>query len=284
MKTFALSVVITSALCGQALAWGQEGHSIVAEIAQQRLKEPAAKKVQQLLKGRSLASVASWADDVRPERPETYNWHFADIPLQSEKYSEARDCKPNAQKGDCIVKELVRLKNDLRCTTGDAQAEALKFAVHFLGDIHQPLHTVDDMAGGNELQLEIFMRGMTTCTDKNTCKPVRMPTNFHSAWDSGLINKTTWNWGAYVTRLEGGWLKSAEANRAGIDAGTPEEWANETHSKARIIWDLRPTDDVLDDRYYREVLPILDRQLGVAGLRLARFINDAYASDRCPVP
>jgi hypothetical protein len=73
MKTFALSVVITSALCGQALAWGQEGHSIVAEIAQQRLKEPAAKKVQQLLKGRSLASVASWADDVRPERPETYN-------------------------------------------------------------------------------------------------------------------------------------------------------------------------------------------------------------------
>jgi hypothetical protein len=179
MKTFALSVVITSALVGQALAWGQEGHSIVAEIAQQRLKEPAAKKVQQLLKGRSLASVASWADDVRPERPETSNWHFADIPLHSEKYSEARDCKPNA-KGDCVVKELMRLKNDLRCTTGDAQAEALKFAVHFVGDIHQPLHTVDDMTGGNELQVEIFMRGMTTCTTRAhaspcACQRISMP-------------------------------------------------------------------------------------------------------------
>ena len=58
----------------------------------------------------------------------------------------------------------------------------------------------------------------------------------------------------------------------------PEEWANQTHSKARIIWDLRPTDDVLDDRYYRGCCH-LHRQLGVAGLRLARFINDAYASD-----
>jgi hypothetical protein len=159
MKTFALSVVITSACAGKRWPGARRDTRSSQRSLSSGSRSPAAKKVQQLLKGRSLASVASWADDVRPERPETYNWHFADIPLQSEKYSEARDCKPNAQKGDCIVKELVRLKNDLRCTTGDAQAEALKFAVHFLGDIHQPLHTVDDMAGGNELQLEIFMRG-----------------------------------------------------------------------------------------------------------------------------
>ena len=284
MKAFALAAAMSCAFVGQALAWGQEGHSIVAEIAQTRLNETSAKVVQQLLKGRSLASVASWADDVRDERPQTYNWHFSDIPLFSEKYSEARDCKQDKEKGDCIVKELVRLKNELRCTSGEAQADALKFAVHFIGDIHQPLHTVHDQGGGNQLQVEPFMRGMTTCTERNTCKAEHASTNFHSAWDSGLINKTTWSWGAYVTRLESGWLKGTEANQPGIDGGTPEDWVNETHAKARDIWHQRPTNEVLDDRYYRDVLPVLDRQLGVAGLRLAKFINDAYASNQCPVP
>ena len=168
MKTFALSVVITSALCGKR--WPGARRDI--RLSQRSLSSgsgAAAKKVQQLLNGRSLASVASWADDVRPERPETYNWHFAISP-QSEKYSEARDCKPTRRRAICIVKELVRL-NDLRCTTGDAQAEALKFAVHFLVNIHQPLHTVDDMAGGNELQLEIFMRGMTTARTRTHASP-----------------------------------------------------------------------------------------------------------------
>jgi nuclease S1 len=284
MKTLVLSVAFACALIQQAGAWGEEGHSIVAEVAQQRLSVPAAAIVQRLLKGRSLASVASWADDVRTERPETSNWHFVDIPLARLKYSEPRDCRANAQKGDCIVKALSRLKNDLRCTTGDNQVEALKFSVHFIGDIHQPLHTVDDQTGGNELQVDVFMRGMTTCTDKNTCKAVHAPMNFHAVWDSGLINKTTWNWGAYVNRLEDGWLMSVDANRPGIDGGTPADWANQSHEAALTIWHARPTDEVLDDRYYREMLPTLDRQLGMAGLRLAKFINDAFGSDQCPVP
>jgi len=283
MRRLGLSAALLCAFASQALAWGPEGHSIVAEIAQLRLKEPAAKMVHQLLKGRSLASVASWADDARAERPETSNWHFVDIPLQFEKYHKARDCKANEQKGDCVIKELVRLRGDLRCSAGKKQIEALKFAVHFIGDIHQPLHTVHDLEGGNGLQVDLFMRGMTTCTDKSTCKPVHTPMNFHMVCDVGLINKTTWNWGAYVNRLEDGWLKSAEAARPDIDAGTPVDWANETHGVARTVWHARPTDDVLDDRYYREVLPMLDRQLGVAGLRLARFINEAFASDYCPV-
>ena len=70
----------------------------------------------------------------------------------------------------------------------------------------------------------------------------------------------------------------------GIDGGTPEDWANESHLKAQTAWHLRPTDEVLDDRYYQDVLPILDRQLGVAGLRLAKFLNEAYATPGCSAP
>src|SRR5262245_3271272 len=120
MRAFALSAALTCAFAGQALAWGEEGHSIVAEIAQQRLNEKSEKTIARLRTVRSLGSLASCADDVRSERPETSNWHFVDIPLLHEKYSEARDCKSSA-KGDCIVKELGRLKNDLRCTADDAQ-------------------------------------------------------------------------------------------------------------------------------------------------------------------
>ena len=86
-----------------------------------------------------------------------------------------------------------------------------------------------------------------------------------------------------MDRLEDGWLKSAEANRPGIDGGKLEAWVEETHKFAPIVWNSRPADNVLDDRYFRDVLPILDRQLGVAGLRLAKFLNDVSA-EKCPAP
>ena len=152
--------------------------------------------------------------------------------------------------------------------------------MHFIGDVHQPLHTVDELKGGNEIKVDIFMRGLT-CTAK--CEPKRKPSNFHTAWDTDLIQATAWSWGAYVDRLEEGWLKSAEAKQAGVDGGSPEAWAEDTHKFAPIVWNSRPADNVLDDRYLRDVLPILDRQLGVAGLRLAKFLNDASA-DKCPTP
>ena len=134
-------------LINPALAWGPEGHSIIAEIAQRRLSPTAAQLVEKLLgRGHSLASVASWADDARSERPETTNWHFVDVPIAVTQYDPARDCK-KSDKGDCIVEELERLRKELRCGPDANKADALKFVVHFIGDIHQPLHTVNGKGG-----------------------------------------------------------------------------------------------------------------------------------------
>jgi hypothetical protein len=284
MRSFVLSAAFACAFSGQALAWGQEGHSTVAEIAQQRLSPAAAQAVQTLLKGRSLASIASWADDERDVRPETASWHFVNIPLDVAKYDHGRDCAKN----DCIIAELGRLRNELRCATGDAQIEALKFAVHFLGDIHQPLHTVLEKAGGNQINVDVFMRGLATCP---TCTAAHTPVDFHKSWDETLIDRTVWNWGAYVERLENGWLANSpdaksedpKTNKTPITDDTFVAWAEETHRAAPTVWYLRPADDVLDDRYLRDVLPIMDRQLGVAGLRLARFLNQTFESTQCPV-
>jgi hypothetical protein len=284
MKSIPLAGVITFALVARVLAWSQEGHSTVAEIAQTRLSGPAAQMVRQLLKGRSLASVASWADEERDSHPATTGWHFVNIPLDVERYDPVRDCA----KDDCIIAELNRLRYDLRCARGDAQMEALKFAVHFVGDVHQPLHTVLEKIGGNDTPVDVFMRGLATCP---ICTATHTAANLHAAWDTILIEKTVWNWGAYVDRLENGWLAtSSEAKaedpstNAALDQDTFRKWAEESHKVARAVWYLRPADDVLDDRYLRDVLPMLDRQLGVAGLRLAGMLNEAYGSNQCSVP
>ncbi|HWP17003.1 MAG TPA: S1/P1 nuclease [Xanthobacteraceae bacterium] len=281
MRTIFIAAVLALAPLHQASAWGQEGHSIVAEIAQRRLSPAAADAVNRLLEKASMASIASWADDVRTSRRKTNNWHFADIPIAQDKFDRARDCKPDPDQGDCIVAELERLRNDLRCApTDEAKREALQFAVHFLGDIHQPLHTVDEQGGGNGIDVLIFVRGRTS--DKG--KLALESSNLHTVWDELLISRLEWAWGSYVARLEREWLKSSDATKPDIDGGTPTAWVEETHKKAQEIWAMTPSHHILDDDYLAKAKSILDRQLGVAGLRLARFLNEAYGSNQCPVP
>jgi len=281
MRTIFIAAVLALAPLHQASAWGQEGHSIVAEIAQRRLSPAAADAVNRLLEKASMASIASWADDVRTSRRKTNNWHFADIPIAQDKLDRARDCKPDPDQGDCIVAELERLRNDLRCApTDEAKREALQFAVHFLGDIHQPLHTVDEQGGGNGIDVLIFVRGRTS--DKG--RLALESSNLHTVWDELLISRLEWAWGSYVARLEREWLKSSDATKPDIDGGTPTAWVEETHKKAQEIWAMTPGHHILDDDYLAKAKSILDRQLGVAGLRLARFLNEAYGSNQCPVP
>ena len=277
-----LSLCLLGLFPGAAWAWGQEGHSIIAEIAQRRLSPQAFAEIGRLLgPNHSLAAVGSWADDERDRRPETYNWHFVDIPIQSDRYDEAAHCHEDPR-GDCIVAELTRLREQLRCApTDDLKRDALRFAVHFVGDVHQPLHTVLEGRGGNDIAVEIKTRGALSCRG-GPCPIVSSRSNFHRAWDTALINKTTWNWGAYVDRLEGGWLKSPEA--VDTDGGTFIQWAEATHSAAQTIWNLLPPSRVLDDDYYQAVLPVLDKQLGIAGLRLARLLSEAYETRICPRP
>jgi S1/P1 Nuclease len=224
-----------------ALAWGPEGHSIVAEIAQRRTahESPAViDKIQRILgPGVSLASIASWADDFRSENEATSNWHFVDIPIASSVYDPISQCKATP-KGDCIIAELDRLRNgELRCKKGDEQKQALMLAVHFLGDIHQPLHTVHDSTGGNSIDVLVFMHG-ARC--KKDCRNFHETKNLHEVWDVTLITMTVWDWGDYVTRLAKGWLAGAEAKKPGIDGGPPLQWALETHQAAQQCGSARP--------------------------------------------
>jgi len=254
-----------------AFAWGASGHSIVAELAQRRLTPRAADRVAELLgRGVSLASVASWADDVRDQRPYGYNWHFVSIPSAESTYEPGRDCRTQYG-GDCVLGELARLQNELRCSDNPTiRMEALRYIVHFIGDLHQPLHTFGEARGGNDIAVSVDIRG-TVC--RNGC-PVTQ-TNLHSVWDTVLIERTVYAWGAYVDRLEGGWLRTADAEA--IRGGDPVTWSEQSHAAAQRIVARVPENATLDEAYYRDTLLTLDSQLGAGGIHLAEYLNQTFA-------
>lgn len=278
MKRFILAGLIFL-VAGPACAWLQDGHSIVAEIAQRRLADDApaiASKIQNILgPGVSMASIAMWADDYKWQNRATQRWHFVAIPIAEDDYDHSRDCVASAE-GDCIIAALERLKSQVRCAKGDEQKKALMLAVHLVGDIHAPLHTVEEKRGGTYSKVQVSMVGARCARLCPTSD------NLSDVWAGTLINNTAWNWGNYVTRLENGWLKDHDVRGAGHDGGGPVQWAVETHKVAQEIWKLTPEDEILDDEYYKQVLPLLDQQLGLASLRLTRFLQDALGSDECP--
>ena len=162
-------MAVLAAVLAPAVAlygWGHEGHRIVADIAQERLTEVTKRNVQSLIGNNTLASVANWADQIRPERDETFGWHFVDIPKDASGFSDSRDCyRPQgAHKGarddhqNCVVDRIEyfkRVLGDKNASRGD-RIEALKFIVHFVGDIHQPFHAIGEAKCGNGVHITEF--------------------------------------------------------------------------------------------------------------------------------
>jgi nuclease S1 len=253
-------------------AWGQEGHSIIAEIAERNLNASAKAGVTALLgQNVSLASISSWADDIRDERPETYNWHFVDIPLYADIYEATRDCL-DTSKGDCAINAIDRNRKTLLDPAASPQdkKEALMYLVHFIGDIHQPLHAVGDYRGANDYPVKFFIDPLKKKTED---------TNLHVVWDSSLIRATVWDWGAYVRRLQDNWLPGKDVKQ--LTAGTTVEWTQEAHKAARDVAFKAAMNADLGHDYLTLALPTVDRQLAVAGLRLARELNEIF-TDRSP--
>src|SRR4051794_33270928 len=172
-----LGAILLTGMAGQADAWGPEGHAIVADIAEAHLTPAAAAQVTRLLAledRQHLDHVASWADGIRASHRETAPWHFVDIPLDAVNYDPARDCAG----GNCVVSKISQFTAVL--ANGSAvdadRLNALKWVVHFVGDIHQPLHAEDhDDRGGNDVRLTYFSKS----------------TNLHSIWDGGIIEQAT---------------------------------------------------------------------------------------------
>jgi len=263
-----VALILLALLPAQLLAWGPKGHAIVADIAASRLTPIAKQNLQLLLGSDSLASIASWADSVRKERDESYDWHFVDIPKDAAGFSEERDCfRPQDKHKDaltdhhnCVVDRIEMFQKilaDEKASRAD-RLEALKWLVHFVGDLHQPLHAIDEGHGGNDIKLAVF--GSPKCGDYDC--------NLHWAWDTLLLEHTGLSEEDYVARLNTLIAQKQMENQAG---GTAVDWANESHVQARHIMEAKPA--TIDDAYYQANIELVNQKLALAGLRLATLLN-----------
>lgn len=266
---FTASILCVSLLgSSTAWAWGREGHRIVALIAADRLTPAARAQVADLLGGDAhgeMEAVATWADEIREERPQTGPWHYVDIELSAKGYDAARDCAG----GNCIVAQILkdeRLVAD-RQLAKPARAEALRFLIHFLGDLHQPLHCADHHdRGGNSVQVKLG--------DEET--------NLHSVWDTAIVSGLGDD-PATVSRELDAQITPREADA--WSGGGPVAWANESFAIAKkdIYGPLRGiggeanTIQLPDDYVLRE-RPVVAEQLEKAGVRLAMVLNHSLAA------
>ena len=241
----------------EASAWGVTGHRIVAEIAENHLTNRAKRKLKKLIGKQKLAYWANWPDNVRnsPEWKNTSTWHYVNIPPQESKEQFIEQLKnnnkPNIYTAIQNVKGVIVDKN-----TPDADREIyLRFLVHFLGDMMQPMHTGrEEDLGGNLIKIQFFKKD----------------TNLHSLWDSGLIDNTKYSYTEYARVLD---VKSKEEIKQ-IQSGSLEDWLYESHQAANQIYaSVKPGENYSYD-YQEQYKDLLERQLLHAGLRLAKILNE----------
>ena len=241
----------------EASAWGVTGHRVVAEIAENHLTNRAKRKLKKLIGKQKLAYWANWPDNVRnsPEWKNTSTWHYVNIPPQEtkEQFIEQlkNNNKPNIYTAIQNVKGIIVDKN-----TSDADREIyLRFLVHFLGDVMQPMHTGrEEDLGGNLIKIQFFKKD----------------TNLHSLWDSGLIDNTKYSYTEYARVLD---VKSKEEIKQ-IQSGSLEDWFYESHQAANQLYASVKVGENYSYDYQQQYNALLERQLLHAGLRLAKILNE----------
>ncbi|MBS0365562.1 MAG: S1/P1 nuclease [Proteobacteria bacterium] len=267
-------------LAPAAFAWGPQGHRTIGAIADRLLTPAAHAAVAQLLAGdldkfgapsgrTTLEAVSVWADELTGTPAAHARWHYDDAPVCAT-VPKTRYCRD----GECNSEQLPRLIGVLADTRAShaERNEALKWVVHLVGDLHQPLHAADnDDRGGNLVQVALW--GVRT----------RGRENLHRAWDSDLVKL------ALQTR-------NAQQPPASIEAlavearglvqeagqGTVDDWAAQSTHLARNVayrypgfaCDTPPASIVvLDVPYQQDAADIIRERLLLAGARLANLLN-----------
>ncbi len=238
------------------MAWSAKGHRTIAELADQQLSAGTRHALSGLLADEpsaTLGAIASWADEVRDQEAwrHTGRWHFLNFPQGECRYVAERDCAD----GRCIVAALEAQRAILRDRGADRarRIEALKFVVHLVGDIHQPLHAGYGFdRGGNDTQIRFN----------------RMGSNLHSLWDGLLIDTLELDPPALLQRLGEKPLPAAGA----VGRDSAARWAEESCAlieSARIY----PEKRFIDRAYIERTLPTAEAQMRLAAARLAAVLE-----------
>ena len=239
----------------ETIFWGQNGHRATGEIATQHLTKRAKRKIDKLLKGQSLAFISTFADEIKSDRKyrEFSAWHYVNMDIE-QRYEEAVK-NPNGDLVTGIAKCIAVLKD--KTSKEEEKVFYLKMLVHFVGDLHQPMHIGQkEDRGGNRVKVQWFGQG----------------TNLHSVWDTKMIEG--WNM-SYLELANNAKDLSKEQLKA-IEKGSVEDWVNEVHEITKIIYKSVKEGENLRYKYSYDYFETVRNQLQNGGIRLAKILNDIY--------
>jgi len=263
------TVLCTAFLAPAAQAWGPLGHSIIAALAQRHLSPAAEAEVEHLLAAdhtTQLADIASWPDQIQDDPAQAALWqrtrklHYINFRggLSCD-YVPPRDCRD----GECVVAGVAHYVAVLGDTTQSdaARLQALKFVVHFVGDMHQPLHAgYRDDLGGNKYQVQFEGKG----------------SNLHRVWDSGMLKTRGLDWQAYAQKLDAEGPVTLPPPIAPLD-DRYARWAEES-CRITAAPGFYPDGHKIGQVYVDAELPVAENQLRIAGRRLAEVLNLALTA------
>ncbi len=273
---FVLAAALVTAVPSPVFAWGKTGHRVVAAIAEPQLSGLARAHVQEILGGgESLDEAANWPDEMRSDPAPFWQktatpWHY--VTLNGIIYDHA------PAEGDALeaLNHYRDVLRDPRATLAEKQT-ALRFIVHLVGDLHQPLHVGKCCdRGGNEVKVKWFGRDL----------------NLHSVWDSALVDEEQLSFTEMAAKLDRHTSPQDVIDWWDIN---PRDWISESAQIRETIYPSAPTKPArpvkgkkrkgpalpeLSYGYVYKFTPIMERRLQQAGVRLAAYLNDIYASSQ----
>ena len=231
--------------------WGPTGHRVVGEIAEQNISEKTKKEIAKILDGESLAYIAFYADEIKSDRKydKYYSWHFINFDLD-ENYMDT----PPSDKGDLYtaINKCIDVLKDISIDK-ETKAFHLKLLVHFIGDLHQPLHLGQEIdRGANRISVKWFGSN----------------TNLHSVWDSKMIDGYKMSYSEMAYNLQ----KTRENNSKEFQREDLIKWIDEIHDYTQEIY--KSLDDTnLGYEYQYNNFDTVKNMLSIGGYRLARILD-----------
>jgi hypothetical protein len=312
---FSLLFFAVISLPAPARAWGCEGHQVISLLAEKHLTPHALTMVKKILAEGpidpslsryckeggldALADASTWPDDIRPMRPETAPWHYIDIPLGTARREVGKFCHP---KESCVTRAITDHLAILHSADSQPQrrADALRFLIHFVGDVHQPLHAAtNNDQGGNCVPVAFFdARPQFRNPQTESYAP-----NLHGVWDTNILERATsgktvdqvaaeldeafrkqivrwqkgspdvdaWAWESYQIAVKNVYGKLP--TRIPVEAPQPVmSCTDDNHVSTQML----KLNERIEEQYQDMAVPVIRQRLARAGARLAMVLNSVW--------
>ncbi len=247
------TVFIANATTEPTPIWGQTGHRVVGAIAEKHLDKSTKQHLDELLDYQTLAMASTFSDEIKYD--DQYDkfkpWHYVNMPLDGTYETSEKNPEGDMVTGIAYCKQVITDKNSSK----EDKAFYLKFLIHLIGDMHQPMHLglLEDR-GGNDFDVQWFYRD----------------TNLHKVWDSQMLDGYNMSYSEYV---DNAYYLSKKEIKA-IEKGDVLDWISETHKLTVDIYNYTEEGENLRSEYSFKYLKIARLQMQKAGIRLAKVLNE----------